>query len=94
MSLEELVGILIVHKQVLHRDEKKSEGLNIAIKTRQKGKNNRSSKIVVKSNEELDEFDYEGDDKLNLLRGKFKQNSWIWKKLEIQRQGQRESYVL
>jgi len=34
MSLEELVGILIVHKQVLHRDEKKSEGLNIAIKTR------------------------------------------------------------
>ena len=49
---------------------------------------------MVKSNEELDEFDYEGDDKLNLLRGKFKQNSWIWKKLEIQRQGQRESYVL
>jgi len=45
MSLEELVGILIIHEQVLQRDDKTIKGKNLTLRTSYKAKKENSLKV-------------------------------------------------
>lgn len=79
MFLEELVGILIIQYQILQCDKKKSKGINLAFKTKQKGKSS-SSRVVEISEKDSDESNSEGDDELNFhteIQKKL-ENVWLW----------------
>jgi len=75
MSLEELVGILIVHEQILQGDEKTTKGMNLTLKAKHKGKKCNSCGVLEETEDESDESDFEGDEELTLITLKLKRNS-------------------
>jgi len=75
--LEELVWIIIVHEQILKGDEKKSKGINLALKTQQKAKKIISSWVVETSDEDSHESESEAHGELNLLI-----NNILWLKVK------------